>query len=86
MIEKIIWRISSEGCRLESALQMYYAEETFARDVLSWWLVWGKIFPSWTWRDTKIVIQHRFVLHCQAKRCQLLVAPKSLATKPVDSF
>jgi hypothetical protein len=40
MIGKIIiWRISSGGHGLESALRMYYAEETFARDVLIWLLV-----------------------------------------------
>jgi len=88
MIGKIIGRISSMGggCRgLKLALQMYYTEETFTRDVLIWWLVWDKKFPSWTWRDIKVVLRRRFVLHLSRKKVASTHGPKSLTTKPVDS-
>ena len=64
---------------------MYYEEETFARDVLIWWLVWDKNFPSWTWRDIKVVLRRRFVLHLSRKKVASTHGPKSLTTKPVDS-
>ena len=74
MIGKIIWRISSVGRGPNSALQMYYAQEIFARDVLIWWLAWDKQFPSWTWKDIKVVLRRRFVLHLSRKKVAILMA------------
>jgi len=88
MIGKIIGRISSMGggCRgLKLALQMYYTEETFTRDVLIWWLVWDKNFPSWTWRDMKLVLRRQVVLHLSSEKVATTRGPNSLTTKPVDS-
>ena len=48
------------GRGLASALKMYYAEETMAKDISHWWDCWDKKFPCWTWSDMKAVLQRRF--------------------------
>jgi len=48
------------GRGLESALKMYYAEETMAKDILHWWDHWDQKFPCWTWSDMKVVLRRRF--------------------------
>jgi hypothetical protein len=48
------------GHGLESALKMYYAEETMATDILYWWDRWDKKFPCWTWSDMKLVLRRQF--------------------------
>ena len=48
------------GRRLASALKMYYAEETMAKDILHWWDRWDKKFPCWTWSVMKAVLRRRF--------------------------
>ena len=64
---------------------MYYEEETFARDVLIWWLVWDKNFPSWTWRDMKLVLRRQVVLHFSSEKVATTRGPNSLTTKLIDS-
>ena len=46
------------GRGLASALKMYYAEETMAKDISHWWDCWDKKFPCWTWSDMKAVLRH----------------------------
>jgi hypothetical protein len=63
---------------------MYFAEETFASDVLIWWLVWDNL-PSWTWRDMKVVLRRQFVLHLSSEKVATTRGPNSLTTKLIDS-
>ena len=48
------------GRGLASALKMYYAKETMAKDISHWWDCWDKKFPCWTWSDMKAVLRRRF--------------------------
>ena len=42
------------GCGFSSVVKMYYAEETFDKDVLKWWLDVDD--PCRTWEDMKFVL------------------------------
>ena len=40
---------------------IYYAEETLAKDLFYWWIDYNKKFPCDTWSDMKTVIQDLFL-------------------------
>lgn len=57
MIGQMIWRISSrivDSNRRESYIN---GEETFAKDILIWWLDLDKYDHCWTWRHMKVVLR-----------------------------
>ena len=67
-------------------LDIYYAEETLAKDLLSWWIDDEKRNLSATWSDMKAVIQDLF-LGPIAVRKMIAEAygSTSRTTKPIDS-
>ena len=40
---------------------IYYAEETLAKDLFYWWIDYNNKFPCETWSEMKTVIQHLFL-------------------------
>ena len=58
---------------------MYYAEETFNKDVLQWWLDVDD--PCRTWEDMKVLLRQQFVYSSDAiKKVAAAVTQKAFAT------
>jgi hypothetical protein len=86
--EYFIWQDAMEnffeGRGFNSVAKMYYAEETFAEDVLQWWLLVDD--PCRTWEAMTCVLRRQFVYSQDAMQRALAPAAKrSLATKSIDS-
>ena len=65
---------------------IYYAEETLAKDLLYWWLDNEKRNPSATWSDMKAVIQGLFLGPIAVRKMIAEVyGSTSRTTKPFDS-
>jgi len=88
-LEYFDWEESMEnffqGHRLQQS-EIYYAEQTLAKDVLHWWIHYDKNFPCWTWSDMKVVLHGLFLsLFWSRKMVAAACGSKYLTTKPIDS-
>ena len=81
--EYFAWQDAMEnffaGRGFSSVVKMYYAEETFDKDVLQWWLDVDD--PCRTWEDMKFLLRQRFVYSSDAiKKVVAAVTQKAFAT------
>jgi len=86
--EYFAWQDAMEnffaGRGFSSVVKMYYAEETFDKDVLKWWLDVDD--PCRTWEDMKFLLRQRFVYSCDAiKKVVVAVTQKAFATMSLVS-
>ena len=72
------------GRGFSSVVKMYYAEETFVKDILHWWLDVDD--PCRTWGDMKFLLRQRFVYSSDAiKKVAAAVTQKAFATMSLVS-
>jgi len=72
------------GRGFSSVVKMYYAEETFVKDVLQWWLDVDD--PCQTWEDMKFLLRQRFVYSSDAiKKVVVAVTQKAFDTMSLVS-
>ena len=81
--EYFAWQDAMEnffaGRGFSSVVKMYYAEETFDKDVLQWWLDVDD--PCRTWEDMKFLLRQRFVYSSDAiKKVVAAVTQKAFAS------
>src|SRR6185295_2436434 len=81
--EYFAWQDAMEnffaGRGFSSVVKMYYAEETFVKDVLHWWLDVDD--PCRTWEDMKFLLRQRFVYSSDAiKKVVAAVTQKGFAS------
>ena len=66
--EYFAWQDAMEnffaGRGFSSVVKMYYAEETFVKDILHWWLDVDD--PCRTWEHMKFLLRQRFVYSSDA--------------------
>nr|ABA93949.1 hypothetical protein LOC_Os11g31810 [Oryza sativa Japonica Group] len=62
-----------EGRGFQSVVKMYYAEETFDKDVLLWWLHVDD--PCQTWEDMTFVLRRKFVYSLDSVRFNWVIDP-----------
>src|SRR6185437_10644088 len=73
-----------EGRGFSSVVKMYYAEETFDKDVLQWWLDVDD--PCRTWEDMEFLLRQRFVYSSDAiKKVVVAVTQKAFASMSLVS-
>jgi len=72
------------GRGFSSVVKMYYAEETFVKDVLHWWLDVDD--PCRTCEDMKFLLRQRFVYSSDAiKKVAAAATQKAFATMSLVS-
>ena len=86
--EYFAWQDAMEnffaGRGFSSVVKMYYAEETFVKDVLHWWLDVDD--PCRTWEDMKFLLRQRFVYSSDAiKKVVAAVTQKAFASMSLVS-
>ena len=86
--EYFAWQDAMEnffaGRGFSSVVKMYYAEETFNKDVLQWWLDVDD--PCRTWEDMKFLLRQRFVYSSDAiKKVAAAATQKAFATMSLVS-